>query len=109
MTFARKRLNQPPIYRAIKRNPFLLFGFPLIISVVGGSFGLSQLTQIRYDLYENKTKKVEREEKLQMNKDKRPVSIQEEYWRLQATQKELDNWEIKRVERPPGAFDGILK
>ncbi|CAG8550688.1 9002_t:CDS:2 [Funneliformis caledonium] len=109
MTFARKRLNQPPIYRTIKRNPFLLFGLPLIISVVGGSFVLSQLTQTRYDLYENKTKKIEREEKLQMNKDRRSVSIQEEYWRLQANQKELDNWEIKRVERPPGAFDGILK
>ncbi|RIA95145.1 cytochrome c oxidase assembly protein COX16-domain-containing protein [Glomus cerebriforme] len=107
--FPRKRLNQPPIYRAIKKHPFLFFGLPLMVPIVGGSFALSYLTQTRYDLHENKTKRVGKEEELQMSKDRQQVDFQKEFKNLEATQDELDNWEIKRVERPPGAFDGILR
>jgi cytochrome c oxidase assembly protein subunit 16 len=78
-TFARKRLNQPPIYRTIKRQPFLYFGLPLIIPIVVGSFALSYLTQTRYDLHDNKNKKVVEEEKLQLSKDRRRVNLREEY------------------------------
>ncbi|RGB33138.1 cytochrome c oxidase assembly protein COX16-domain-containing protein [Rhizophagus diaphanus] len=108
-TFARKRLNQPPIYRAIKRHPFIYFGLPLIVPIVCGSFALSYLTQTRYDLYENKNKRVDKEEKLQMNKDRRLINLKNEYEKLQATHEELDDWEIKRVERRDGEFDGILR
>ncbi|PKY48951.1 hypothetical protein RhiirA4_464724 [Rhizophagus irregularis] len=86
-TFARKRLNQPPIYRAIKRHPFIYFGLPLIVPIVC----------------------VDKEEKLQMNKDRRLINLKNEYERLQATHEELDDWEIKRVERRDGEFDGILR
>jgi cytochrome c oxidase assembly protein subunit 16 len=78
-TFARKRLNQPSIYRVIKRNPFLYIGLPLIIPIVGGSFALSYLTQTRYELHDNKSKKVDKEEKLRINNDRRRVNLQEEY------------------------------
>ncbi|GBB99889.1 hypothetical protein RclHR1_03670009 [Rhizophagus clarus] len=108
-TFVRKRLNQPPIYRAIKRHPFLYFGLPLIVPIVGGSFVLSYLTQTRYDLYDNKNKKVDKEEKLHLNKNRRQVNLQKEYEKLQATNEELDDWKVKRVERLDGEFDGILK
>ena len=78
-TFPRKRLNQPPIFRAIKRQPLLFFGLPLMIPIVGGSFALSYLTQTRYDLYDSKNKKVDKEEKLLLSKDRRQVNLQKEY------------------------------
>lgn len=79
MTFPRKQLNQPFIYRATKQRPFLFFGLPLITSIVGGSFALSHLTQTRYDLHESKTKKVDKEEELQLSSNKRLINLQEEY------------------------------
>lgn len=53
--------NRPPrnsssINRMIRRNP-ALFGVPFIALIVGGSFGLQHLTQIRYDVHDRRTKK----------------------------------------------------
>lgn len=38
-----------PLTAKVKKRPFLLFGLPFILIMVGGSFGLAQLTQTRYD------------------------------------------------------------
>ncbi|RHZ69553.1 hypothetical protein Glove_283g146 [Diversispora epigaea] len=83
-------------YEIIRQHPFTLFGLPMVLSLVVGSFALSRLTQTRYDVHSNKAKKVEKEQILKIDKDKRKFNAQEEYWRLQAN----DDWEIKRVERP---------
>ncbi|CAO3689120.1 unnamed protein product [Umbelopsis ramanniana] len=70
--------------------------------MVGASFGLSQLTQTRYDHRDRHHRKVAKEEALGMEKNRRQFSLQEEYWRLQAKDDEDDDWEQVRVERPPG-------
>ena len=79
VAFVRKRLNQPLIYRAVKKHPFAYFGLPLMISVVGGSFALSYLTQTRYDLHDIKTRKVDKEEELRLSKNRQKVDLQKEY------------------------------
>ncbi|KAL1929614.1 hypothetical protein VTP01DRAFT_1752 [Rhizomucor pusillus] len=84
----------------VKRRPLLLFGLPFVTIIVAGSFGLAQLTQTRYDHRDMKVKQVAKEESLGMAKNRRKLSIQEEYWRLQA--KTDEDWEQVRIERPPG-------
>lgn len=36
-----------------------------------------------------------------MNKQRKKVDIREEYFRLRANEDELDEWENKRIDRPP--------
>ncbi|ORX51183.1 hypothetical protein DM01DRAFT_1084991 [Hesseltinella vesiculosa] len=93
------RINS--LTQRIRQHPFLLFGLPFIVVVVGASFGLSQLTQTKFDHRDMRHKKVEKEEALGIGKDRRKLSIQEEYWRLQA--KTEEDWEQVRIERPNGS------
>lgn len=41
-----------------------------------------------------------KEEGLKLNKNRRKLDLQEEYWRLQAQDVD-DDWEIKRVDSAP--------
>ncbi|CAO3635727.1 unnamed protein product [Cunninghamella echinulata] len=93
-TFQSKPFNKQalPIVQKVKKHPFALFGLPFIAIMVGASFGLAQLTQTKM--------KVEKEEALGLDKNRRSLSIQEEYWRLQA--KTEDEWEQVRIDRPAG-------
>ncbi|CDQ98925.1 unnamed protein product [Oncorhynchus mykiss] len=36
-------------FKALQRNKTLKYGVPMLLLVVGGSFGLREFTQIRYD------------------------------------------------------------
>ncbi|KAG2226685.1 hypothetical protein INT45_001032 [Circinella minor] len=89
-----------PLAAKVKKRPFLFFGLPFIAIIIGGSFGLSQLTQTRYDHRDMRHKKVAKEEALGMDKNRRKLSLQEEYWRLQA--KTDEDWEQVRIDRPEG-------
>ncbi|KAG0183439.1 Cytochrome oxidase assembly [Apophysomyces sp. BC1021] len=89
-----------PLAAKAKKHPFMLFGLPFILTIVAGSFGLSQLTQTRYDHRDMKHKQVAKEEALGLEKNRRKLSLQEEYWRLQS--KTEEDWESVRIERPPG-------
>ncbi|KAI8060083.1 cytochrome c oxidase assembly protein COX16-domain-containing protein [Gongronella butleri] len=96
-SFAREsQINS--LSQKVKRHPFVLFGLPFIGIIVGASVGLSQLTQTKFDHRDMRHKKVEKEEALGIDKSKRKLSIQEEYWRLQS--KTEDDWEQVRIERP---------
>ncbi|CEI99256.1 hypothetical protein G6F70_007586 [Rhizopus microsporus] len=81
-----------------KKRPFLYFGLPFLTIMVAGSFGLSQLTQTKFDHRDRKHRKVEKEEALGMDKNRRTLSLQEEYFRLQS--KTDDEWEQVRITRP---------
>ncbi|XP_020842070.1 cytochrome c oxidase assembly protein COX16 homolog, mitochondrial isoform X2 [Phascolarctos cinereus] len=39
----------PAVRRALKKNKTLRYGVPMMILVIGGSFGLREFSQIRYD------------------------------------------------------------
>ncbi|KAF9353600.1 Cytochrome oxidase assembly [Mortierella sp. NVP85] len=86
--------------QAIKKRPVLYFGLPFVLTVVVGSFALSELTATKYDVHENRTKTMSKEEGLKLSKNRRKLNLQEEYWRLQAQDID-DDWEIKRVGSDP--------
>ncbi|KAF9796810.1 hypothetical protein SFRURICE_002987 [Spodoptera frugiperda] len=79
-----------------KRKSFK-YGLPFILFMVGGSFGLREWTQIRYQF--SKVKGVSREEaaKMGLNKEKN-VTLEETYEEIQKL--DIDNWENKRGPRP---------
>uniref|UniRef100_A0A4W5LBI9 Cytochrome c oxidase assembly protein COX16 homolog, mitochondrial n=1 Tax=Hucho hucho TaxID=62062 RepID=A0A4W5LBI9_9TELE len=43
-------------FRALQRNKTLKYGLPMLLLVVGGSFGLREFTQIRYDAQKTRKK-----------------------------------------------------
>ncbi|KAI5481844.1 hypothetical protein MNV49_000121 [Pseudohyphozyma bogoriensis] len=101
--FASKPLTPSSFSTNLRKHPFAFFGLPFVLTVVAGSFALSQLTQTRYDHRDAKVKSVSKEQELGMRKDRRKLDIREEYFRLQASG-EMDDmdYENKRVERLPG-------
>jgi cytochrome c oxidase assembly protein subunit 16 len=47
-----------PLAAQAKKKPFLFFGLPFLTVMVVGSFGLSQLTQTKYDHRDRRHTKV---------------------------------------------------
>ncbi|KAN0060426.1 Flavin-linked sulfhydryl oxidase of the mitochondrial IMS [Thecaphora frezii] len=86
----------------VRQRPVLFFGVPFLVTIVGASFGLSMLTQTRYDYNATKVQTISKEEELRMKKDRKKVDIREEYFRLQSRSDELEDWEPKRIARPEG-------
>ncbi|PWZ01705.1 FAD-dependent thiol oxidase [Testicularia cyperi] len=106
-TFESKPLKKSNSFLAslapkVRRRPVLFFGLPFLVTIVGASFGLSTLTQTRYDYNATKVQSISKQEELRMKKDRKRIDIREEYFRLQSKSDELDDWEPKRIERPDG-------
>lgn len=99
-------LSWRPIWARVRakvhQSPTLLFGVPFVSSIVVGSFFLAQLTQTRYEQHDAKVRALTQEEKLHLQRDRKPLDIREEYFKLQSRADELDDWEPKRVARPVG-------
>lgn len=100
---------------AIRRSPFLLFGLPFTFTILSAAYGLSYLTQTRYEYNATKVQSLSKEEELGMKKGRRKVDLREEYWRLSggggnssdtnaldAGEDQWSDWEPKRVPRPAG-------
>jgi len=88
-----------------KKNKFFRFGLPFILLIVGGSFGLKEFSQIRYDY--RKIKFVSPEELKKQGIEMKPrgsITIETEYKKL-IEQVNLDDYENKRIARPPGYED----
>lgn len=64
----------------VRRHPVLMFGLPFVLTIVASSFGLSYMTQTRYDYNASKVKSMSKEEELGMRKDRRKIDIREEYY-----------------------------
>lgn len=104
------------IIPSIRRQPFLLFGLPFTLTIVTAAYGLSYLTQTRYEYNATKVSALSKEEELGMKRDRRKIDLREEYFKLgggtrsgagpTAGQSEegdaWENWEPKRVPRPEG-------
>lgn len=87
------------------KSKFIRFGTPFILLVVGGSFGLREFSQIRYD--HRKIKFISPEELKKQGIEMKPrgsVTIETEYKKL-VEKVNLDNYENKRIARPPGYED----
>lgn len=64
----------------VRQRPLLFFGLPFMATMVAASFGLSTLTQTRYDYNSTKVQSMSKEEELKMRKDRKRVDIREEYF-----------------------------
>lgn len=87
------------------KNKFIRYGLPFILLVVGGSFGLKEFSQIRYDY--RKVKFISPEELKKQGIEMKPrgsVTIETEYKKL-LEQVNLEDYENKRIPRPPGFED----
>lgn len=105
MAFPRHRVNAPKgLYGAVQRQPFLYFGLPFMLTIVAGSFALSNITQAKFDYQDSKVATVTQEDTLKMSKQRRKVDLRQEYIRLQGKgEVEFDN--ERRIPRLPGQAD----
>lgn len=83
--------------RKLQKNRTLKYGIPMLLLVVGGSFGLREFTQIRYDAQKLK-KKLDPALEARVNNKKQSAILQEEYEKLKDL--DLDGWKNIRGPRP---------
>lgn len=94
----------------LKKNHFLFFGLPFLLSVVAGSIYLQKFTAVKWEKYDEKYRQLGEEEMLNMIEKKRPVDKKNDYYRLQGllndhVEKEVqsnEDYDIVRVQRKPG-------
>ncbi|KAJ7366472.1 cytochrome c oxidase assembly protein COX16-domain-containing protein [Mycena albidolilacea] len=91
-------LNPSRMNTLVRKQP-LFFGVPFIVLMVATSFGLSAITQTKYDLRDQRVKQVTKEQELKLKHDRKKFDIREEY-RLNA--QPTEDWDMKRVPRPNG-------
>ncbi|XP_029349289.1 cytochrome c oxidase assembly protein COX16 homolog, mitochondrial [Echeneis naucrates] len=83
--------------KALQKNKTVRYGVPMLLLIVGGSFGLREFTQIRYDSQRIK-RKLDPSLEAKVNIEKQPVMLEEEYEKLRDLN--LDNWKNIRGPRP---------
>ncbi|XP_049872024.1 cytochrome c oxidase assembly protein COX16 homolog, mitochondrial [Pectinophora gossypiella] len=84
-------------FNIVRKRRSFKYGVPFILFVVGGSFGLREWTQIRYQFSQVKGVSREQAEKMGLNKAKE-VTLEDTYEEIQKL--DIDNWENKRGPRP---------
>uniref|UniRef100_A0A674NBC4 Cytochrome c oxidase assembly protein COX16 homolog, mitochondrial n=1 Tax=Takifugu rubripes TaxID=31033 RepID=A0A674NBC4_TAKRU len=82
--------------KALQRNKTLKYGVPMLLLVVGGSFGLREFTQIRYDAQKIR-KKVRNLHHLPY---KRLLTLPASRESMKLKEKNLDDWKNIRGPRP---------
>ncbi|XP_022129924.2 cytochrome c oxidase assembly protein COX16 homolog, mitochondrial [Pieris rapae] len=83
--------------REYSRKKSIKYGVPFILFIVGGSFGLREWTQLRYQFSQVKGVSKEEAEKMGLHKA-REVTLEDAYEEIQNL--DIDNWENKRGPRP---------
>jgi cytochrome c oxidase assembly protein subunit 16 len=75
------------------------YGLPFLTLVVGGSLGLREFTQLRYQFSKKSTVRPEELEKIGVQMRKQgEVTLESEYEKIKGL--DIDDWENKRVFRP---------
>ncbi|CAM2115822.1 unnamed protein product [Caretta caretta] len=81
--------------RPLAKNKTLRYGVPMMLLIIGGSFGLREFTQIRYDAQKLHSKMDPAlEERIRKNK----ISLESEYEKLKSS--DFDDWKNIRGPRP---------
>ncbi|KAG8445370.1 hypothetical protein GDO86_010235 [Hymenochirus boettgeri] len=83
------------MWRALKRNKTFRYGAPMLLLIVGGSFGLREFTQIRYDAQKLKRKI---DPALQELISKKNVTLESEYEKIKESS--YEDWKNVRGPRP---------
>jgi cytochrome c oxidase assembly protein subunit 16 len=74
------RLPRSKLQLTLRKHPFAFFGLPFVATIVTAAWGLSKLTQTRYDYRDEKVHAVTKEEELRMKKGRRKFDVREEYY-----------------------------
>ncbi|XP_033984984.1 cytochrome c oxidase assembly protein COX16 homolog, mitochondrial [Trematomus bernacchii] len=83
--------------KALQKNKTIKYGVPMLLLVVGGSFGLREFTQIRYDSQRIR-KKLDPSLEAKVNVERQPVILEEEYEKIKKLK--MDEWRNIRGPRP---------
>ncbi|KAF7201268.1 cytochrome c oxidase assembly protein COX16 homolog, mitochondrial [Nothobranchius furzeri] len=83
--------------RTLQRNKTVKYGVPMLLLIVGGSFGLREFTQIRYDAQKIK-KRLDPSLEAKVDSQKQSVMLEEEYEKLKEVK--IDEWKNIRGPRP---------
>ncbi|XP_049451481.1 cytochrome c oxidase assembly protein COX16 homolog, mitochondrial [Epinephelus fuscoguttatus] len=83
--------------KALRKNKTVKYGVPMVLLIVGGSFGLREFTQIRYDAQKIR-KKLDPSLEAKVNVQKQSAILEEEYEKLREVN--LDEWKNIRGPRP---------
>ncbi|XP_057692121.1 cytochrome c oxidase assembly protein COX16 homolog, mitochondrial [Corythoichthys intestinalis] len=78
--------------KALQKNKTVRYGVPMLLLVVGGSFGLREFAQIRYD-----AQKLRRKLDPSLEAKVRPVTLEQEYEKMIIN---VDEWKNVRGPRP---------
>ncbi|XP_077453175.1 cytochrome c oxidase assembly protein COX16 homolog, mitochondrial [Stigmatopora argus] len=83
--------------KALQKNKTVRYGVPMLLLVVGGSFGLQEFTQIRYDAQKIR-RKLDPSLEAKVNMQKQSIVLEQEYEKMKETN--LDEWRNVRGPRP---------
>ncbi|KAM9355433.1 cytochrome c oxidase assembly protein COX16 homolog, mitochondrial [Pholidichthys leucotaenia] len=83
--------------KTLQKNKTARYGIPMLLLVVGGSFGLREFAQIRYDAQKIR-RKLDPSLEAKVNSQKQSGVLEEEYEKLKDLN--LDNWKNIRGPRP---------
>ncbi|CAL8283712.1 unnamed protein product [Lota lota] len=81
--------------KALRKNKTVRYGVPMLLLIVGGSFGLREFTQIRYD---PPPLQMDPSLEARVDPERQAGVLQEEYQKLQEVK--LDEWRNIRGPRP---------
>lgn len=90
--------------KLVKKNHFLYFGLPFMLSIVAGALYLQKFVAVKWERYDEKYRQMGEDEMLKMAQSKRKVNKKEDFYRLQGLLDEhqnsvSDDYEIVRVKR----------
>lgn len=89
--------------KLLKKNHFLYFGLPFMLSIVAGSIYLQNFTAVKWEKYDAKYRQLNENEMLDMIENKRKVDRKDDYYRLQGFVTDPKNddldYEMVRVKR----------
>ncbi|XP_029899923.1 cytochrome c oxidase assembly protein COX16 homolog, mitochondrial [Myripristis murdjan] len=83
--------------KALQKNKTIRYGVPMLLLIVGGSFGLREFTQIRYDAQKIR-RKLDPSLEAKVNVQRQAVILEEEYEKLKEVN--LEEWKNIRGPRP---------
>uniref|UniRef100_H3DPV0 Cytochrome c oxidase assembly protein COX16 homolog, mitochondrial n=2 Tax=Tetraodon nigroviridis TaxID=99883 RepID=H3DPV0_TETNG len=83
--------------KVLRRSKTFKYGVPMLLLVVGGSFGLREFTQIRYDA-QRIQKKLDPSLEARVKVQNQALVLEEEYEKMK--EKDLDGWKNIRGPRP---------
>jgi cytochrome c oxidase assembly protein subunit 16 len=66
--------------KQLQKHPFLLFGLPVMATIVAGSFMLTPATALRYERYDRKNQQITQEQAMGLRGERRKVNMKDEYY-----------------------------